>query len=180
MKRMKPKKYSKQILSEEQYDPVTNANFSTEPTFKELCKTLTPYELTFLQAFLGEANFNASKAEQITKRVHSTKNAQKVNAHRTLQRLQPVIARWLDEMNISEVTIKVKLLQKLEAKEILFFKHRGKVVETREVDDNATQIKALELTMKAKGMLNPKIPKYLDRLIEIELEKIAASLENQT
>ncbi len=165
--------------SERQYDPVTNANFSAEPTFKELCKNLTPHELTWLVAYVGEAKFCATLAEKMTGRTHSTRNAQKVNAHRTLQRLQPVIARWLDEMGISELTIKIKLMQKLEAKEILFFKHRGKVHETREVDDNATQLKALELAMKATGMLNPKIPKHLDRLIEIELEKIAAFCKGQ-
>lgn len=38
-----------------------------------------------------------------------------------------------------------------------FFQHEGKIIDQEDVEDNGTQLKALELTAKLKGRLNGKI-----------------------
>ncbi|HPW37681.1 MAG TPA: hypothetical protein PK922_14565, partial [Syntrophorhabdus sp.] len=63
-----------------------------------------------------------------------------------------------------------------------FFQHEGKVIETREVEAHAIQLKALELAMKARGMLSDKSTREIDQIdaiIEIELEKLAASRKEE-
>jgi phage terminase small subunit len=52
----------------------------------------------------------------------------------------------------------IKDLKRLrKAKMTKFFQHEGRIVETEEVDDNATQLKALEMTKRIKGRLVNKI-----------------------
>jgi hypothetical protein len=157
----------------------TDPNGFDKLDFKEQLDSLTAYELSWLNFYMGEAAFNAARAEEMTGREHSSRNALRVNAHKTLQRLHPVIKRLLEGMGISELSVKVKLVQKLHAKETKFFTYKGKVITQVDVDDHAIQLKATELIGKALGMFNGKIPEDLDRLLEIELAKITALLEGK-
>ena len=141
---------------------VTNPNGFGKLDFEEQFESLTPYELSWLNFYMGAARFNAARAEEMTGREHSSRNALWVNAHKTLQRLQAVIKRWLDEMNISELTVKIKLLQKVQAKETKFFTYKGKIIRQVDLEDYATQLKAAELIGKALGMFDAKIPEYLE------------------
>lgn len=133
-------------------------------------------ELKFLDALFGEANFNATKAYELAGFEASYQN-RRPNACKLIKKLGPIIKQWLDDAGLNEASLKFKLLQKFEAKETKFFQHEGKVVETREIEAHAIQLKALELAMKARGMLSDKSTREIDQIdaiIEIELEKLAA------
>ncbi|MEJ2279472.1 MAG: hypothetical protein P8Y70_17275 [Candidatus Lokiarchaeota archaeon] len=51
---------------------------------------------------------------------------------------------------------KAAVLELLEAKDTRFFQKDGKVVTEREVESLATQIKALDMALKVKGMYAPE------------------------
>ena len=134
-------------------------------------------ELKFLNFLFGEANFNATNAYELAGFQASHQNA-RPNACKLTKKLSPIIKQWLDDAGLTEAHLKMKLLQKLEAKETKFFAHEGRVIETREVEAHTIQIKALELAMKAKGMLSDKSTREIDQIdqfIEIELKKLAAA-----
>ena len=139
----------------------------------------TGKELKFLDALFGEANFNATRAYELAGFEASYQN-RRPNACKLIKKLGPIIKQRLDDAGLTETALKFKLLQKLEAKETKFFQHEGKVVETREVEAHDVQLKALEFAMKARGMLSDKSTReidQIDQIIEIELEKLAASRE---
>ena len=132
---------------------------------------LSPYDIKWLDAFVGEANFNMREAEVMCGRKHPTDGAIRVSAHNMFVRLKPYIALWMDSVGMSDERAYSKLMEKWDAK----IKDRW----GREIDDNPTQMKALEFVLKIKGKLNDKVPEHLDRLIELELARIAASRQAQ-
>lgn len=137
----------------------------------------TGKELKFLDSLFGGANFNATLAYKMAGFSASDSNI-RTNAHKLLKKLSPLIKQWLDDMGLTDANLKIKLLQKLEAKETKFFTYEGKVITRVEVDALSIQLKALELAMKAKGMLSDKSTReidQIDKLIELELEKLAAT-----
>ena len=132
----------------------------------------TERELRFLDLLFGEANFNVSLAYKLT-------GFKDTNARHggclLRKKLLPIINSWLDEAGLDETALKCKLVSLLNARETKFFTNGGKVAETRTVDALGIQIKALELAMKAKGMLSEKSSReieQIDELIEIELERL--------
>ncbi|MBP8746150.1 MAG: hypothetical protein KBH86_13625 [Syntrophorhabdus sp.] len=137
----------------------------------------TGKELKFLDFLFGDANFNATLAYKMAGFSASNSNI-RTNAHKLLKKLSPLVKQWLDDVGLTDANLKIKLLQKLEAKETKFFTHEGKVITRVEVDALSIQLKALELAMKAKGMLSDKSTReidQIDKLIELELEKLAAT-----
>ncbi len=154
-------------------------NSNPEPETIISFEQCTGKELKFLDALFGEANFNATKAYELAGFEASYQN-RRPNACKLIKKLGPIIRQWLDDAGLNEVALKFKLLQKIEARETKFFQHEGKVIETREVEAHAVQLKALEFAMKARGMLSDKSTReidQIDQIIEIELEKLAASRE---
>jgi len=156
-------------------------NSNPEPETIISFEQCTGKELKFLDALFGEANFNATKAYELAGFEASYQN-RRPNACKLIKKLGPIIRQWLDDAGLNEVALKFKLLQKIEARETKFFQHEGKVIETREVEPHAIQLKALELAMKARGMLSDKSTREIDQIdaiIEIELEKLAASRKEE-
>jgi hypothetical protein len=148
-----------------------------------ILKRLTAREVRWIDAYLGKANFNATSAERIagsaTGGNHKTYSATRWAGCHTYKRLEPVILKLVEASGFSELSVKARLVRKLDAKKTEFFAHLGKVVETKRVDDHSTQMKALELIGKAKGMFNDKVAEHIDRLIEFELARIAAARESE-
>ena len=85
---------------------------------------------------------------------HTTMNTAGTNTLQVTRR-DNVVARLeqvFDAVGLTEVAIANKLKDKTEAKRQIFFSHQGIVIETREVDDNHTQLKATEMAAKLRGM----------------------------
>jgi len=154
-------------------DPNARWDIQEKHEFEEC----TEIEKKFLNALFGEANFNASKAYSIAIRKDIC-GAVRSQAHVVYKRVRPIIVKWLDDMGLSESGIKAKILEKFGAKETKFFHHEGKVIETREVEAHAIQLEAVKLAAKILGMTSDKSTRevdQIDRLIEIELEKLAVA-----
>lgn len=92
------------------------------------------------------------------------------------QLLYPIIQRWFAEEGLDDDYIKARIAQGTNAKKTLFFAHQGVVVDEREVEDNETQRKYLDMAAKVKGIYAPKeirvsevdadIERLIDRLLE--------------
>ena len=137
----------------------------------------TEKEKKFFYELIGDANFNV-KVAYATAYGSSNDNSSRANGCRLYRRLLPIIRGWLDEAGLSEERLKIKLLELLEAKETKFFAHEGNVVTEKEVKAYSIQMEALKTAMKARGMLSEKSARevdQIDRLIEIELEKLAVA-----
>jgi hypothetical protein len=78
------------------------------------------------------------------------------------------IAEWLDEVGLSETTLKIKLATLLDAKETKFFAHQGVVVDEREVEALGLQLKALDMAFKVKGSYAPEKHEYSNMITEAD------------
>ncbi len=161
--------------------PKANSKQTSNPEVKEKTdiQKCTIKELKFLDYLFGEAQFNATKAYKLAGFQASPQNA-RIAASKLSKKLYPIIRQWLDEAGLTENHLKFKLIRLLDAKETKFFSHEGKVTDQRGVEALGIQIKALELAMKAKGMLSEKSARevdQIDQLIEIELEKLGVARE---
>lgn len=72
-----------------------------------------------------------------------------------LAKLRPLVNEWLDEYGLSEDTIKGLIAGKMRAKKSIFV-NKGDGVEEIEVEDNQTQMQAMNLAVKIRGMDAPK------------------------
>lgn len=81
-------------------------------------------------------------------------NTARANGYKLQRDCEAEISRWMDESGLSKNRLFTKLLQLIEAKETKFFQKDGLVCETREVAALHIQLKALELAMRCKGMLD--------------------------
>lgn len=157
---------------------------SHELTIEQAVRSLSPRDAKWIEAYIGEANFCASEAQRIAGpasiKKHASEKALKVGGWWTWKRLEPLILKLIDNTGISETRIKAKLMEKLDAEETKFFTHNGKVKETRKVVDHGTQLKALELLMRSKGMLDAKIADESERyrLFRELLQEVAAARAN--
>jgi hypothetical protein len=155
---------------------VTKANILEEPSFEVQVRNLSPYDRRWLNAYLGEAQYNLTEAERLAGRRHTSENALRIAAYRTFQRIKPIIGMIMEDAGLSDTQIYSKIMEKWDAKKtVRVFNKFGKIVDTYEVDDNQTQMKVLEFALKVKGLLNNKVPYDIDNLIELELARIAAS-----
>lgn len=137
----------------------------------------TEKEKLWLQhLFDPEVRFNATEA--YVRAYGASRRVANINGCKLWKKLSPIIAQWLDDEGLSENHLKYKLLTLLNAKETKFFAHEGVVVTEREVEALSIQLDALKTAMKARGMLSEKSTRevdQIDRLIELELEKLAAA-----
>lgn len=69
--------------------------------------------------------------------------------------LRPVIEEYFRDQGISELSLKTKLCQLLEARKVLFFSHQGEILASREVPDLTVQLKALKMGLQVMGLLGP-------------------------
>jgi hypothetical protein len=147
-------------------------------TVKTSIEQCTEKEMRFLDAlFSPECDFVAYKAYQkaYPKANDSTARSKACFMYK---RLLPIIRQWLDEAGLSKEHLKHKLLELINAEETKFFAHEGFVISRENVKALHIQVKALELGMKAQGMLSDKSTRevdQIDELIEIELAKLAAA-----
>lgn len=59
----------------------------------------------------------------------------------------------LDRAGLSDAALAARLAGLADAKKQLFFAHEGVIRDEREVEDNPTRLRAVELALKAKGHL---------------------------
>jgi len=115
----------------------------------------SPLSLVWLQAYLNERGptfLNATASAIATG--YKAKNRHTFRQIGYLNRLkyESRIAEWLDEYGCSEMRLKIKLLELMEAKEIKFFAHEGIVTDQRDVEALGIQVKALDMALKVKGI----------------------------
>ena len=129
----------------------------------------------FFDAYISDGNFNGMRTYLM---LHPDVTPESARSHAPLvmKRVRPFLEKWLDDIGLSDTALKTKLAQLLNARETKFFAHEGVVVSEVDVEALHIQTKALELAMKARGMLSEKSAKevaQIDQLIEIELAKLA-------
>lgn len=75
---------------------------------------------------------------------------------------------------LTDEALTKKLASKIEAKETKFFQHEGRVMETRDVVDHGTQLKALEMAFELKGAMEKRIRVTQDPQPPMSLEATVA------
>lgn len=78
-------------------------------------------------------------------------------ASQNLRKLKITMPELLARMGLTDERDAEDLEKLREAKTTKFFQHEGKVIDQEDVEDNTTQLKALELTAKLKGRLIGKV-----------------------
>lgn len=66
--------------------------------------------------------------------------------------LTPLIVKWLDDGDLSEAALKLKLKSLMSAKETKFFAKDGEVIEEKEVEALGVQRLTLDMALKVRGM----------------------------
>lgn len=68
------------------------------------------------------------------------------------KKLRGEISQWLDEQGLSDDYVKQKLVELLDAKRTIFFAHKGKVIEEKEVADLEIQRRTADMILRIKGL----------------------------
>jgi len=87
-----------------------------------------------------------------------------------LKKLKPLIEEWMEEEAFSPSALRKKHIGLLNAKTTKFATHEGKITDEREVEDNGTQIKALDMAYRIKGEY------AADKVEVVGLDALAARL----
>ncbi len=116
--------------------------------------------LVWLKLYLDQGNPETflNKQESARQAKYKTNNPQRLSeiGYQNSIALQPSIAKWLDDVGLSENALKQKLHKLVHAKETKFFQKDGLVVETREVEALEIQrrsVQRTESTIKGKRIL---------------------------
>ena len=97
----------------------------------------------------------------------------------TLKKHKIKMTELMDQMGLDlEEDIK-DLIRLRKAKETKFFAHEGKVIEQVDVEDNGTQLKALELTCKIKGHLKERVVEVNNHIEELNVTVNHVELEER-
>lgn len=191
-----PKKKRRKVVRNRKSYTKKKSGPEDKTKIKESIEECYETELLFLDYLFGEARFNASEAYRLATGKLEMTQAIRVQGYVYYHRLRPIIVKMLDEMGLSEEALKKKLIDLLNAKETKFFpyikkitrkeptsdgkvktiKEEEQVVTEVEVESLSIQIDALKAAMKMRGMLSEKSSRevdQIDRLIEIELERLA-------
>ncbi len=143
-----------------------------------ILKQLTPREIRWIQAYLGEASFNPTKAEEIagssSGKKHNSDAATRWEGWRTYQRLEPIMLKLIENAGFNVLSVKCKLTEKMNAVRPEFFRGR----EVAKVEDHGVQLKAVELIGKALKVFDDRTSE-LDRDFEIVLAKIASIIQGK-
>lgn len=97
---------------------------------------------------------------------------------RFYKKAQPYIKKWLDEQGLSEIRIKKKLLDLLEAKKTQFFSFEGKVTDQRDVAALDIQIRALEMALKMAGLAREQVDLNINEKRELSVSFDAGKLSD--
>jgi len=130
---------------------------------KTKIKSASPKRLAWFAAYTDRSNpttfLNATKAAMA---VYSNRKKDQteqqrysscgVIGHENLKILKKEINAWMDEVGLSPEYLKGRLLELTRAKKTKFFADKGKIIDTVVVDDNATQIKAIDMGFKHRGL----------------------------
>lgn len=85
---------------------------------------------------------------------YSAKTA-KHQGHLLKKECEAEIAIWMDEEGLSKGKLFAKLMELLEATEIKFFQKDGEIITREEVKALHIQVRALEMALRCKGLLDP-------------------------
>lgn len=114
----------------------------------------------WLNFYLNSENpdtfFNASASAKASGYRAKTDDSFRSIGHKNYKRLQDQIEKWIDEEGLSEIKLKLLLIEGLQALETKFFAFQGEVVEEKEVIPWHVREKYLELALKVKGMFAPE------------------------
>ncbi len=126
----------------------------------ESVKDLTAKQLAFFMAII-DVDSPGTYMNAVRSYMHAYPNSKLCTARAAgtvlRQRVQPLIDRWMDEDGLTESYLKGRLLELTTAKRTKFFAHKGKVIDEKSIDALDTQIKAVELAMKFRGMFTSDI-----------------------
>ncbi len=113
-------------------------------------KRLTLKQRKWLKAYLKSGN--ATEAARQAGYQAKSDTAFEQIGFQNVRKLQPHIARWIDEHELSETRLKELLIQGLTAKETKFFQHEGEVVTEREVVAWGPRRAFLDMALRVRGM----------------------------
>ena len=118
---------------------------------------LNDRQKAFLAAYLDENADTFCNATKSYEKVYKVKYNTAVSAGPVLAgKLSHLINKWFDEEGLSDDFLKGKLRQLANAKTTKFFAHEGKIVDKVDIDDNTTQVRAVDLGLKVKGLYSPE------------------------
>ncbi len=111
--------------------------------------------LVWLKHFLDESNsatfLNKQESARAAKyKANSDQRLAEIGYQNSII-LQPTIAKWLDEIGLSENALKEKLHQLVNARQTKFFQKDGLVTDTREVAALEVQRKSVDMGFKIHG-----------------------------
>lgn len=126
----------------------------TEKKKPQVKKNLTLREKLWLETFFE--TFNASAAARKAYNCKSTESSWKMGS-KMFKKLRENINAWLEEQHLTDTALKLKLAELLDAKEKKRFFYEGEIIESKEYPAWLPRTKALELAMKAKGILKERV-----------------------
>ena len=96
-------------------------------------------------------------------------NTVEVIGYQNFRKLRPLIAKWLDEVGLSDEAIKAKIRQGMEAKETKFFADKGIVTDQREVEALGIQAKYADMAAKVRGSYSTGPGESADKPLHIKV-----------
>ena len=112
--------------------------------------------MLWFKHFTNEQNritfLNKTASAKAAKYNAKTDTAFRSIGYQNFTKLHKKIAKWLNDIGLSDESLKVKLLDLINAKETKFFQKDGVVIETREVESLEVQRKSLDMALKVKGL----------------------------
>lgn len=110
-------------------------------------------ERLWIDAFLfGEDPGNRTQAAKDAKYKCSSESAFGVIGYKNFKKFERYIAKWLDEMDLSEGALKRKLVEGLDATKSRFIIEKGKVIKTIQEADWPSRQRFLDMAFKAKSL----------------------------
>lgn len=113
----------------------------------------------FLEAYLDTSNsktfFNATESARVAGYKGTSPQSLSNTGNNIVRQFERYIALKLDTGELSEISLKKKLIDLLDAKKTIFFTHEGEVRDERQVDALDTQTKALKMAINLQGLAPP-------------------------
>lgn len=135
-------------------------------------RNLTIKQIKWLNAYLEHGN--ATQAARDAGYRCGSENAFGLVGHENIQKLKIHIEKYLDELELSDGAIKLKIIQGMTATETKFWAYEGKVTDQREVEALGIQARYCELAARVRGLLDTEIGRRLDEL-EKKVDEVRSS-----
>lgn len=127
--------------------------------------------ITFRDQVIAAAHSTGAPIEEVARAGNVTVEEAKKIIRKPVVRA--LLASYLDEAGATlEKSAKV-VARAMDAKEKKFFAFEGRVVDEREVEDHATQLKAAELNLRARGELKEGVNVNFNQYLELTDEQVA-------